>query len=459
MSHKILLVDDDEGNLKSTKELLDLMGYQVDTMTNPLVALDTVKRQSQQYALVMIDQHMPQMKGTEFANELRIRKINQQVLIYSCDQTKDLIKESWKAGAVDFLEKQASSEQVLKTVRSFCIRYDEVIRPVEVSNSENSELISSLGMVGQSEELAEVCRQILKFSPFQQTVLILGETGVGKELVAGAIHNGSARSKRKFVAVNCGAIPENLVESTLFGHIKGAFTGATNNQLGKFQLADGGTIFLDEIGELSLEVQAKLLRILQERTVEPVGSKDSIKVDVRVIAATHRDLKKMVEDGQFRADLYHRLNVLELKVPALRERSADIEPLVHFFSENFCRENNRRVSFLKSAVRVLMTCEWKGNIRELKNVVERHLALADCDTVRKEDLHPSLFEAPTEGPHGTQTWQEHQESMRQQSLKFIEEILSKSASKSQAAQKLGLSRQHFHKLFESLSESKEGAPA
>jgi DNA-binding NtrC family response regulator len=373
-------------------------------------------------------------------------------LIYSCDNSTDLVKESWKSGAVDFIDKETPTSALLKAVRSFCIRYDELIRPAENSPSANSELISSIGMIGQSEELADVCKQIQKFAPFPQTVLINGETGVGKELVAKAIHNQSLRAKRKFIAVNCGAIPENLVESTLFGHVRGAFTGATANQQGKFQLADGGTLFLDEIGELNPDVQKKLLRAIQERVIEPIGSKDSIKVDVRIIAATHRDLKKMVDSEDFREDLYHRLNVLEIKIPALRERPDDIEPLVHFFTENFCRENNRRISFLKSAVRVLAGCEWRGNIRELKNVVEKHLAMCEGNVVRKEDLEPSLFERPTES---MMTWEQLEELAKKKKREYLEGVLARSKNKADAAEALGWSRQYFHKVFKSLSETKE----
>lgn len=452
MSHKILLVDDDERNLDSTKKALVHLGYEVDITTNPAQALEDVKAKPTHYALAIVDQHMTTMLGTQFARELKTEKIPQQVLIYSCDNSTDLVKESWKSGAVDFIDKEAPTSALLKAVRSFCIRYDELIRPAENSPSANSELISSVGMIGQSEKLAHVCRQVLKFAPYQQTVLINGETGVGKELVAKAIHNESPRAKRKFIAVNCGALPENLVESTLFGHVRGAFTGATNTQQGKFLLADGGTLFLDEIGELSLEVQVKLLRVLQEKVIEPIGSKDSIKVDVRIIAATHRDLKKMVSERQFREDLYHRLNALEIKVPSLRERPDDIEPLVHFFTEDFCRETNRRISFLKSAVRVLAACEWRGNIRELKNVVEKHLAMSENDVVKKEDLQASLFEHPAES---AMTWEQLEELAKKKKREYLEGVLARSKNKAEAAEELGWSRQYFHKVFKSLSETKE----
>lgn len=450
MRHKLLLIDDDVDNLKVTSQLLEHFGYAVTTMNNPIEALRLVKTNEAEFSLVIIDQHMPEMTGTQFANELKLRKLSQQVLIYSCDSSKELLRESWKSGAVDFLEKDSKPEELLKAVKSFCVRYDELIRLAKVDPDENSKLIQKMGMVGRSRALSDVCQQIEKFAPFVQTVLIHGETGVGKELVAKAVHNLSPRSKNKFVAVNCGAIPDQLVESTLFGHIKGAFTSATSNQQGKFHLADGGTLFLDEIGELDLEVQAKLLRAIQEKVIEPVGAKDPIKIDVRIIAATHRDLKQMVADGKFRADLYHRINVLELNVPALRERPEDIEPLVQHFAESFAKEIGRKISFLSSAVQVLRGCEWRGNIRELKNVVEKHLAKCEGQAVRKEDLDASLFQSPTADGNGFMTWQQHQDLLRQQSLKFLEDAVSKSPNKAQAADRLGVTRQYLHKLFANL---------
>jgi two-component system nitrogen regulation response regulator NtrX len=295
--------------------------------------------------------------------------------------------EATKLGAFDFMEKPLESERVLLVLRNALQqrRLSAENRDLRLASEEQHR------MIGQSRALEELRTAIARCAPTKASVLITGESGTGKELVARAIHTNSPRSAKAFVKVNCAAIPEELIESELFGHIKGSFTGATRDQMGKFVRADEGTIFLDEIGDMSLKTQAKVLRALQDGEVEPVGAAKVLMVDVRVIAATNKSLTDEIAEGRFREDLYFRLNVVPIEISPLRERSEDIEPLVSHFAERFCKENNYKPkSFSAEARAALRRATWRGNVRELRNAVERLLIMSPGDTIGVGDLPAGL---------------------------------------------------------------------
>jgi len=326
---------------------------------------------------------MPGMDGLEVLSRLRGMNDSLPVVIVSAHGNTTTALEAGRLGAFRFIEKPLSKDYVLDAVREGL--------ELGTLRRENRQLRSALEtrhqVVGESAGLRAVMDQVRRAAPTSATVLILGESGVGKELIARAIHRNSLRAKERFVQVNCAAIPEELIESELFGHERGAFTGATEKQTGKFEQADRGTIFLDEVGDMSPKTQAKVLRVLQEGEVERLGSARTIKVDVRVIAATNKDLEEEIAAGRFREDLYFRLSVIPLQAPPLRERLEDIPALVAHFVAQFSRENNRRPArFSTQALEALKQARWRGNIRELKNVVERLLIMSDRDVIEGADV-------------------------------------------------------------------------
>src|SRR6516164_10551902 len=319
------------------------------------------------------------------------------VVIISGHGTVSTAVEATKLGAFDFIEKPLASERVLVTIKNALDR----TRLQDENRSLKRAVEARHQMVGESVGLRQVRDAIKRAAPTNATVLLLGESGVGKELVARAIHRNSLRNRERFVQVNCAAIPEELIESELFGHEKGSFTGAAEKQMGKFEQADRGTIFLDEVGDMSAKTQAKVLRVLQEGEVERLGSARTIKVDVRVIAATNKDLEAEIEKGNFREDLYFRLSVIPIKVPPLRERREDIPLLVRHYMEAFRSENNRRAQrFTPAALDALQKARWKGNVRELRNTVERLLIMTPGDSIDADDLRDAVRPDTKSTPEG-----------------------------------------------------------
>jgi two-component system nitrogen regulation response regulator NtrX len=326
---------------------------------------------------------MPGMDGIEVLRKLHAMDETLPVVMISGHGTTATAVEAIRSGAVDFLDKPLSSERVIVTLQN-ALRQSEL-------RSENRELKLAMEVryeiVGQSPALHRVLDAVKRAAPTNATVMLLGESGVGKELVARTIHRNSARAGQRFVQVNCAAIPEELIESELFGHEKGSFTGATEKQIGKFEQADRGTIFLDEVGDMSQKTQAKVLRVLQEQEVERLGSARTIKVDVRVIAATNKNLEEAIQRGEFREDLFFRLNVIPIVVPPLRERREDIPELVRHFAKLTADEHNLKPKrFEPAAMEALQRYRWRGNIRELRNTIERLLIMTAADVVRLEDL-------------------------------------------------------------------------
>jgi two-component system nitrogen regulation response regulator NtrX len=390
-----ILVIDDEGAIRdSLKMMLEYEGYDVIGAATGQEGLALAEREAPD--LVLLDVKMPGMDGIEVLDRLRSMNDALPVVVVSGHGTISTAVEATKKGAFDFIEKPFASERVLVSLRNALDQRqlrDEnrtLKKAVEVRHQ----------MIGESSALRHVMALVGRAAPTNATVLIQGESGVGKELVARTIHRNSLRSRERFVQVNCAAIPEELIESELFGHEKGSFTGATEKQVGKFEQADRGTIFLDEVGDMSAKTQAKVLRVLQEGEVERLGSSRTTKVDVRVIAATNKNLEEEIEKGTFREDLYFRLAVIPIYVPPLRERPEDVPTLVRHYIEYFSRENNTRPKRITpAALEALQRYRWKGNIRELRNTVERLIIMTSGDTIDVADL-PGGVRSPVAGAGG-----------------------------------------------------------
>jgi two-component system nitrogen regulation response regulator NtrX len=390
---RVLVIDDEAAIRDSLRMTLEYEGYEFVGAATGQEGLALAEREGPD--LVLLDVKMPGMDGLEVLERLRSMNDALPVVVISGHGPISTAVEATKKGAFDFIEKPFASERVLVSLRNALDQgrlRDEnrtLKKAVEVRHQ----------LIGESAGLKQVMAAVGRAAPTNATVLIHGESGVGKELVARTIHRNSLRSRERFVQVNCAAIPEELIESELFGHEKGSFTGATEKQVGKFEQGDRGTIFLDEVGDMSAKTQAKVLRVLQEGEVERLGSARTIKVDVRVIAATNKNLEEEIEKGRFREDLYFRLAVIPIHVPPLRERPEDIPLLIRHYMDYFSRENNvrpKRIS--QAALDVLQRARWKGNIRELRNTVERLHIMTGADTIDVIDLPESLRSASTGGP-------------------------------------------------------------
>ncbi len=456
MSYKILLVDDDRENLQVNKSLLAHAGYQVSVASDGTEAIQSVKNAKKDFALILMDYHMPGLTGAQAVEEIKKIKPNQQILAFSMDDTREVMRETFKSGVVDFLDKNSENEVLLSTISGICEKYDQLYRAIDKSERDPDEreaIIRECGMIGRSESLFNLCKQIQKIGPTQATTLITGESGTGKELVAKALHNASDRKNGPYIAVNIAAEPATLLDSSLFGHKKGSFTGAAQDQRGKFHLADRGTIFLDEIGDMSLDLQVKLLRVIQEREINPIGSNRPISVDVRIIAATHKDLKKMVEQGTFREDLYYRLSNIVIETTPLRDRPDDIEPLVAFFTEQVCKENSFTKRFQRRCLEVFKGYHWSGNIRELRSVVERHLISSETDLIQESDLDAGLFRKSAHlNPVTMDEIDEHAEEIKK---RLVVKVINESSSRAEASRRLGIAQNRLHYFLTKWGLAKE----
>ncbi|MDA1306424.1 MAG: sigma-54 dependent transcriptional regulator [Acidobacteria bacterium] len=377
----ILIVDDEAGVRSSLAGVLRDEGYQVDTVDSGEACLEQVRRKA--YDVLLLDIWLPGMDGLDTLEELRARGLEAEVVMISGHGSIENAVRATKLGAFDFVEKPLSLEKTVLVVRN-AIRQHQL-------EAENRALRARVDrrfvMIGESSVIGRLKEQIAMAAPTNGRVLISGENGTGKELVARHIHLLSQRRDGPFIEVNCAAIPEELIESELFGHARGAFTGAVADRRGKFELAHGGTLFLDEIGDMSLKTQAKVLRALQEQVVEPVGGQQSVRVDVRVIAATNKDLLEEIRGHRFREDLFFRLNVIPIHVPALRDRHHDVVVLARHFVSEVAREYGRRLKRLTvDAEAVLCSFRWPGNVRELRNVIERVMIMVPGETISATDL-------------------------------------------------------------------------
>lgn len=391
---KLLIVDDEENMRHMLTALLERHGYEIAVAEHGEAALGLVAKH--QFDFILCDVKMPKMDGLQFLEAGKELLSDTTVIMMSAFGTVDLAIDAMKAGAYDFISKPFKSDEVLMTLkkaeereqlRRENLRLREKIEEIEQARSFER-------MIGSSEPMQRVFALARQIAVYDTTVLITGASGTGKEMIAHGIHNCSSRSAREMVAVDCSAIPENLLESELFGHVRGAFTGAQANRKGLFEIADGSTIFLDEIGELSLTMQVKLLRILQEREIRPVGSSTVRKVDVRVLAATARDLQEEVGRKTFREDLYYRLNVMTIHLPPLRERTDDLAPLADHFIRKFNRILNLHVEGISAqAMKRLLAHHWPGNVRELENVIQRAMVLAQDRLIEANLLPEGLRDA------------------------------------------------------------------
>ena len=376
---KILIVDDERAIRNSLKEILGDEGYDVDTAEDGIQAEEMIDKEH--YDVVFCDIKMPGKDGEEVLDFVTGQGIDSAMVMISGHGDIDTAVECIKKGAFDFIQKPLDLNRILITVKNAAERTSLV-----KDNKVLKKKVYGQEMIGSSEALGHIREIIGKVAPTDARVLITGANGTGKELVARSLHSLSGRSAMPYIEVNCAAIPSELIESELFGHEKGSFTSAIKQHKGKFEQADGGTLFLDEIGDMSLAAQAKVLRVLQEKKLSRVGSDKDIQVDVRVIAATNKDLREEISKGNFREDLYHRLSVIVIKVPSLDERKGDIPELINYFSSQICQESGKGpVAFSPEAVAALQERTWPGNIRELRNVVERLLILGG-NPVSKADV-------------------------------------------------------------------------
>ena len=380
---KILVLDDDQEMREFLAIMLTKEGYEVTVADRPEKAINLCRKTA--YDLVITDLRMPKIDGIEFLRTIKDDRPDTIVILMTAYASGETAVNAMKEGAYDYVEKGGSNEELIRIVRQALLKKGLMDTQATRGNDEQEE--SFCGMIGVSREMNKIFATIKKVADTPANILILGESGTGKELVARAIHANSSRAGRPFMAINSGGIPENLLESELFGYMKGSFTGAYADRAGLFELARGGTIFLDEIGELPPVLQVKLLRVVQEKTFRRIGGAEDIRVDVRIISATNQDLAQKVKKGEFREDLYFRLNVIPIRMPPLRERKEDIPLLTRHFIEKYAREFGKEVRTISSyGMELLMGHAFPGNIRELENIIERGVAIETSNIILPENL-------------------------------------------------------------------------
>ena len=446
----LLLVDDDANTLASLSRAFRLAGHEATVCDNANRAVELLR--TERFDLIFSDVVMPGKSGLEFLEEIKKAGVKAPVILISGQANIEMAVRATKLGALDFLEKPLSSDKLLVTLEN-ALRLSRL-------QDENRELNRRLGkhqLVGSGAAMKKLLAQIDRVAGSETRVCILGETGTGKELVARAIHERSARREMPFITLNCAAVPAELIESELFGHEKGAFTGAAGRHIGKFEQAESGTLFLDEIGDMPVAMQAKLLRVLEEGEVERVGGDKPVRVNVRVVVATHRKLEELVAQNHFRRDLFHRVYVFPLVLPPLRERPEDFAELVAHFARQIATQNNWKEKELSAeAIACLQRYSWPGNIRELRNVVERLVLLAEGEKITAEDVQLVLPAASTSG-HGnrslslleaTGTLAARTESFEKEVL--LAEIRRHNFHMTNVARALGLERSHLYKKCQQL---------
>jgi two-component system nitrogen regulation response regulator NtrX len=445
---RLLIVDDEASTLATLSRAFRLAGHEATVSDNANRALELAKADN--FDLIFSDVVMPAKNGLVFLEELRSAGVTTPVVMMSGQAHIEMAVHATKLGALDFLEKPVSTDKLLLTV--------ENVLKLQRLESENFQLRQRLGkyeIVWAGEAMKKAMAQLDRVAVTETRVCILGETGTGKELIARTIHEKSPRASGPFVALNCAAIPAELIESELFGHEKGSFTGAANRHVGKFEQAEHGTLFLDEIGDMPLPMQAKLLRVLEEGEVERIGASKSVHVDVRVVVATHRNLQALVHDGKFRQDLFHRIYVFPLLLPPLRERRDDIPALIEHFVAQVCAQNSWKTAKVTSdAVTALQNYPWPGNVRELRNMIERLLLLAPRDSNEiglqtvESVLIPSAETRAGEGISGLGTLAARVENFERETI--TAELKRAGFHVTNAAKALGLERSHLYKKAEQL---------
>ena len=444
---RLLIVEDKESLAQMLRETVESDGLEADVASNGSEAMRWLA-EGRRYIAVLTDLRMPGADGVAVLRQARESDPDCPVIVMTAFGTIENAVEAMKLGAYDFLQKPIDVDHLLLLLRR-CREHRELRHENLLLKEEFQKYYRLPAIVGDSPKIREVSQSIQRVSPTDSTVLLQGESGTGKELFARAIHQLSPRRDRAFVAINCAAIPDTLVENELFGHEKGAFTGASARQLGKFELADGGTIFLDEIGELGLGVQSKLLRVLQERRFERIGGTAPIDVDVRIVLATNRDLGQAVRQGSFREDLFFRINVFPVIIPPLRVRREDLDALIDYFLQRFARELNRPNLRISAEARArLRRYDWPGNIRELQNCIERAAILCDRNSIEPRDVHLGTIDTAGESPDLSGTLQE---ALARVERTKIVAALAQTASRADAAQLLGITPRTLASKLKELS--------
>ena len=442
----LLIVDDEANTLASLSRAFRLAGHEATVCDNAAKALELAKAQS--FDLIFSDVVMPGKDGLALLEELKQQGVTASVVMMSGQAHIEMAVRATRLGALDFLEKPISSDKLLLTVENAL-----KLQRLEAENRQLRQRLGKHEIIWKGEAMRRVMAQVERVASSESRVCILGETGTGKELVARTIHEKSSRAADPFITLNCAAVPAELIESELFGHEKGSFTGASARHVGKFEQADQGTIFLDEIGDMPLTMQAKLLRVLEEGEIERIGGDKPIRVNVRVLVATHRDLEARVREEKFRQDLFHRIYVFPLVLPPLRERREDIPPLIEHFAAQVCSQNGwKTVPFTPEAIEALQSHAWPGNVRELRNVVERLILLA---TEGQVDLSLVQMTLPGSSPSSvpSSSWGSGPLADRVQSFErevILAELKRCHQNMSLAAKALGLERSHLYKKAEQL---------
>jgi two-component system, NtrC family, nitrogen regulation response regulator NtrX len=442
MFKKILIIDDEENILRSLEMILKSEGFKVFKASNLKQGRELLK--NDYYPFIILDVMLPDGDGINFIPEVRKISTTSILIMISGHANLQMAVDATRKGADDFLEKPLSKDKLLLTINNFVKRLliEQKYADLKKSSQETQ-------IIGESKEIKLILEQIDKIAPTNSKVLINGESGTGKEIAAHLIHVKSQRQKNPFIKVNCAAIPEELIESELFGVEKGAFTGAIQTRDGKFMQADTGTLFLDEIGDMSLSTQTKVLRVLQDGEFQRVGGKETLSTDVRIIAATNKNLAQMVSDNAFREDLYFRLHVVPIYMPALRERKADIQLLVNHFLEIFCLENNKSLLKISNdVIKKFVSYNWPGNIRELKNIIERMVILADGKIIEKNALPVEIDSGSPIIPIDNLTLREYREQME---IQYIQKLMQKTDNNiSEVSKMLDVDRTYLYKKLKKL---------
>jgi len=395
MAGSILVVDDEKGQREILQTILSREGYRVVAVPGAREA--QARLDEEEFDLILTDLKMQGMSGMELMERVLTANPRQCVVMMTAHGTVDSAVEAMKKGAFDYLEKPLEREDLLLTMQR-AFEHIALLRENQALHRKLAETMTVPNIIGEHPKIKEVFRIINKIAPTGSTVLIYGESGTGKELVARAIHDGSPRKEKPFFAINCAAIPDTLIESELFGHEKGSFTGAGTREIGIFEAANGGTVFLDEIGEMNVGMQAKLLRAIQEKEIRRVGGKVNVPVDVRIISATNKDLEAEIRRGQFREDLFYRLNVIRIPLPPLRERGSDIATLADFFVRKYSAVSGIPLKGIsKPALKLLLNYGWPGNVRQLESVIERGVLMAESNFIEPEDLPAEVHDEGTPG--------------------------------------------------------------
>jgi DNA-binding NtrC family response regulator len=436
---RILIVEDDESLREVTQIQLEREGYEVNSALSAEQALPILEKASHQ--LILTDLNLPGMSGLQLLKRVRVDYPESAVIVMTAFGTVQTAVEAMKAGAYDYINKPVHPYELKSLVRR-SLEHQSLLQEVQTLRSALDRKYGFEEIVGSSPELLEVLDVAARMASTDATVLLYGETGTGKELVAKAIHMRSNRRDRAFMTINCGAIPRELLESELFGHTKGAFTGAVTHKKGKVEMADGGTLLLDEIGEMPLDLQVRILRLIQEREIEKIGASSATKVDVRIIAATHRNLQTMVKQGTFREDLYYRILVVPIQLPPLRNRRGDVEELVqHFLIKFRLRHGRPDLTMEPGLMKFLLEYTWPGNVRELENAIERMVLLAKGNELTADDLPDFLRPEILPNEASTITLPEHGINLEEMEKEIILQALKKcNGNQTRTARYLGMSR-------------------